>query len=573
MKVVYPLLASAFLILGCSKSQKPANAAQPDAVIEISGPFKDFITVDSLVLISDYISNIIENIDSAKQLVVQEHVLNYRWELKNCYLANNAQPLWVAKNTVDSALVALRDVYADGLRSSDYHYDALLLKISDLLSERKTSTDHLAVLDLLLTDAMLTYAHHLQSGKVDPKGFNEFYNFVPRNLSESIDRYVLNAAITDSVAKYISLLRPQNELYRQTQQSLRHYTALKLQGGWQKIDWRDVKKIEPGDTNALVPLLRVRLAKEGFLDSNTTTNDSVYSPAMQVAMAKFQRLHGLHVDSVVGKTSQKLLNLTVDEKIEAIRCNLERMRWGLGSPSGDFILVNAAAFRLYLYKADTVRWSTEIIIGAQQTRTPFFWADLTSIVLNPTWTVPYSIATGEIIHKQVRDSTYLARNNYVLLNRNGQALSTKDIDFSSYDKSNFPYVFRQEPGGGNALGHIKFNMPNPHYIYLHDTPSRSLFKSENRAFSHGCIRVNQPKTLATLLLNEQREWTLDSINSVINTKKTTYIKLLKPVPVYLTYVTHLTDAQGNAYFFGDVYGRDEKLREALAAPTSSKASK
>ena len=528
-----------------------------------TGPFAKILELSDTVFLSELIAQKLEYSATQQEISIQKISISNYLEVAQCYALNQNKALWVTGNLADSAINALNNSVLDGFLPEHYNAPFIESMVEKIKAQTEKDLSVLAELDILITSALLRYGADLLYGRVDPKSLNDFYNFEKRQVEKPLYDYLFISSKEADLQSYFGQLRPQNPIYKKTCATLAHYRVLAESGGWKPINWGNIKKLEPGDTNPVVPELRERLVAEGILDTANLAHDSVYDLALQAAFARFQQLHGLRPDSVIGKSTMALLNMSVEKKVTTIICNLERLRWGLGNLQDTYLLVNGAEFRLYYFMKDTLRWSSEVIIGKQSTKTPFFRTELTAIVFNPTWTVPYSIATKEILPKLKKNPGYLATQNMVLLSHGGEKIDPTSVDFSVYNTRNFPYIIRQEPGSNNSLGHVKFNMPNPYSIYLHDTPSRTLFNKEERAFSHGCIRLNKPLELAEMLLKKQGPWHMDTINSIIKTRELINVKLEVPIPVLLTYITHYTDANGNAYFFADVYKRDDELLKAL----------
>jgi murein L,D-transpeptidase YcbB/YkuD len=234
----------------------------------------------------------------------------------------------------------------------------------------------------------------------------------------------------------------------------------------------------------------------------------------------------------------------------------------MGDLERDFIVVNIAGFRTYVVHDDEVVWSTRSQVGRPYRRTPTFKAKMTYVVLNPTWTVPPTIFRQDILPQLRKSSAYLATRNIDLVDAQRGDVDPTTIDW--VNARSFPYSFVQRPGPTNALGRIKFMFPNEHFVYLHDTPSRDLFEQTSRAFSSGCIRIENPLELAALLLGSK--WNRAKIDDVIATEHTTTVFLDKPITVMLLYWTTEVDAQGRVAFWPDVYQRDARVIEDLAKP-------
>jgi murein L,D-transpeptidase YcbB/YkuD len=245
---------------------------------------------------------------------------------------------------------------------------------------------------------------------------------------------------------------------------------------------------------------------------------------------------------------------------------LERTRWVFRDLESRYLIVNIAGFHAYLIENGKRVWESRVVVGTPYRKTPVFKANLTYLVLNPTWTVPPTILKEDIIPAIHRDPGYLASRNMVLLDASGQLVNIADVDLQSLTARNFPYVVRQEPGPQNALGRIKFMFPNSHFVYLHDTPSRNLFERADRTFSSGCIRVEHPLTLAELLLNDPLHWNRAKLEERLAEGVTQTVTLKTPITVFLVYWTAEPDAGGEVNFFSDVYARDAAVLEGLREP-------
>ena len=278
----------------------------------------------------------------------------------------------------------------------------------------------------------------------------------------------------------------------------------------------------------------------------------------------FQLNSGLKPDGVIGKRTLAALNESADSKLNKIKVNMERSRWVLDGELNAFIVVNIAAYQLYYTDSGEVTYTTKVMVGTDEKQTPVFRDKMEYIVFNPTWTLPTSISSTETLPQLKRDSLYLEKHNMVIINSKGEIQSDSGIVWKDYSADYFPFILRQEPGPGNALGRVKFLFPNKYAIYLHDTPSRYLFAKEERAFSHGCIRVQNPLAFAEFLLSKQdTAWTMDSINTVIDSANTLSVRLQKSIPIYLMYWTAGANKNGEIFFVPDVYGRDERIINAL----------
>ena len=281
---------------------------------------------------------------------------------------------------------------------------------------------------------------------------------------------------------------------------------------------------------------------------------------------RFQQRHGLGADGVAGRETFAAMNVTAHARIDQIKANLERSRWVFTDLTGDFIVVNIAGYRAYLVRNTEIVWETNVMVGKTYRKTPVFKASMKYLVLNPTWTVPPGILRKDILPKLKKDPGYLDQKGYLLLDRDGNPVNQDAIDWSSISHRNFPYIVRQPAGPDNALGQVKFIFPNGHFVFLHDTNHRDLFVHRERAFSSGCIRVENPLKLAELVLNDARRWHPAAIQAALDLKKTQTVHLPEPLPVLLLYWTTTVAADGTVGFLKDVYGRDQRIIARLAAP-------
>jgi murein L,D-transpeptidase YcbB/YkuD len=285
-----------------------------------------------------------------------------------------------------------------------------------------------------------------------------------------------------------------------------------------------------------------------------------YDEPLVAAVRRFQALHGLHDDGIVDKRTLEELNVPVEERIDQIRVNLESGRWLLHDVGGTFVAVNVAGYRLYYVHDGAVEWETRVQVGKPYRRTPVFRSEISYLVFNPTWTVPPGILWEDIIPAQRRDPTAIERKGLRVFDDAGEEVPPAAVDWTT---RSFPYILRQDPGPTNALGRVKFMFPNPHFVYLHDTPSKDLFDEDDRAFSSGCIRVEGPMALAERLLAGQPGWSREEIDRIVAAGKTRTVTLQRPVPVLITYWTAWVASDGALYLHRDVYGRDERVLKGL----------
>ena len=344
-----------------------------------------------------------------------------------------------------------------------------------------------------------------------------------------------------------------DEAYLRLQSALKLYLQIAAEGGWPTVP--EGPTIEPGNQGPRVTALAQRLAATGDLDNRGRVL-SVYDDNLEAAVRRFQARHGLETDALVGRKTLQALNVSVERRIAQLRLNLERSRQVFDDGLSSFLLINVPAFEAMLVRNGETIVKTKVIVGETESETPLFEAQLQHVVINPTWSVPYSIASKELLPKIQRDPGFLSRGGYNVFDSDGNHVDPANIDWPSLRSYNFPYSLVQRPGNINELGRIKFLFPNDYGVCMHDTPAKHLFAYDTRAFSHGCIRVDNPVAFAEHIL-EPEGWTRDDILARLTTTETVTVPLSEPIPVIVTYLTALVDETGTVYFYRDVYGRDE----------------
>jgi murein L,D-transpeptidase YcbB/YkuD len=292
----------------------------------------------------------------------------------------------------------------------------------------------------------------------------------------------------------------------------------------------------------------------------------LFDPDLADAVERFQARHGLDADGIVGSQTIDAMNVPVESRIDQLKANLERTRWVFRDLEPRFLIVNIAGFEAYVVDEKEVTWKSRVQVGKPYRKTPVFKKEMTYLVLGPTWTVPPTILREDIIPKIKKDPGYLARNDMVLLDRSGKLVDISNVDLTAISADNFPYTVRQEPGPKNALGRIKFMFPNKHFVYLHDTPSQSLFDRVERTTSSGCIRVEKPISLAAELLGDPVEWSEARVEERISEASNETVTLTDPIMVFLMYWTSVPDGDGDVKFFSDVYSRDQAVLDGLRQP-------
>ncbi|MEM7428217.1 MAG: L,D-transpeptidase family protein [Pseudomonadota bacterium] len=483
-----------------------------------------------------------------------------RKALTKHYVDNSGRLFWVGSPRMDQLIAHVSRAERDGLFTHDYPVN-YLQSLKDSLQAGDSFTE--AYTELAFSAFFLRYASDLKIGRFVPRKIDPEL-FVSR---KKIDFAPVLAKLAEyaSVQDFFRIWEPQNAEYRTLRNALRRYQRISARGGWAPVDPGETLKV--GMRDPRVAQVRARLQATGEITQRSNDPD-LYDEGLAIAVRQFQAEHGLDSDGVIGKQTIFTMNISAEERVRQIMVNMERWRW-LPENLGDrYILVNVAAFELRRVEYGSLQDVIRVVVGKPGHRTPVFSNKIKYLELNPTWTVPYSIATKEFLPK-LQSNPYHLGDSYELL-QGGQSVPFGSVDFASYTRNTFPYTIRQRPGPKNALGRVKFIFPNKHAIYLHDTPARSLFGRTKRAFSHGCIRVGEPLELARQLLqNAPGKWSMRKIRAVVDSRKQTRVNLPEPLPVHLTYSTVFRGTNGALNFRPDVYGRDKKLYRALFAKHTS----
>lgn len=437
---------------------------------------------------------------------------------------------WTARESsragAEALLAAITRAHEDGLDPYRYH----LVALRTLSRDRARQIDR----DLLLTDAFFLLSSHLLAGSVDPESLVSTWCLQPRgvDLAGALETALDQGLVAATLARMV----PSYEGYRLLRRELKRLRTTADRGSWPVVP--EGPPIRLGDTGERVDRVTDRLRASGDLSGSPRSFDDTVDHAVR----RFQRLHGITEDGIVGPETLRELNVPAASRIRQIELNLERWRWlpeRLGDP---YLLVNIPEFRLRAIEGERTVLSMRIIVGTEYRQTPVFSASMKRIVFSPYWNVPDRIAREELWPRIHRDRGYLSREHLEVLE--GGRL-------------------RQKPGPWNALGDLKFLFPNRYDVYLHDTPARQLFDESHRAFSHGCMRIEKPVDLAQWLLRASPEWSRDRIVEQSQKGVEHILELSSPVEVHVLYWTAFVSEDGELHFAPDVYGQDRRLDEAM----------
>jgi murein L,D-transpeptidase YcbB/YkuD len=491
-------------------------------------------------------------------LIIAGHPIASRHVLPRIYERRAHAPVWTVA-TIALLQQAIERSSEDGLNPNDYHWRGVSEFVASMRQGIADDERH-AEYDILSTDALIRLAYNLFFGKADPNELDPNWNTLRQLQGVDPVVYLQDALTSGRLDFALADLSPKQTPYGNLKAALQKYRGIATKGGWPKVP--SGSTLKPGMRTARIEILRQRLAATGDL-AEPGSDPALFDDTVEAAVKAFQKRHRITADGAVGPATLGALQVPVQARIDQIRVNLERARWMLHDVPQTFVIVDIAGFEAAFVREGKLVWRSRVQVGKPYRRTPIFRSDIGYLVLNPTWTVPPGIEANDILPAVKRDRSYLAAKNLRVIDAQGRTIDPAAIDWNRYSGRNFPYTFRQNPGPDNALGRVKFMFPNPHFVYLHDTPSRNLFERDVRAFSSGCIRVERPLELAELLLNDPGTWSLEKIQRAIDTEKTQTVTLPTPVPVLLYYWTAQGQSDGNVHFKNDVYRRDPGVLKAL----------
>ena len=525
-------LAAAALFYNCSQGK---NAAGEQKIVQ-----RD----TSINVNSSYSEIFFDSIKMEKFLSAQGFHDSLVKRIRGFYNARNYQFAWFFKEGMADYATSFYEVYNDYINySKDSTFKSYpLQKLYDsLINGNFTYNINDSIVlnsELLLTAQFFRYTRRAYQGN-NQLDARELDWFIPR---KKIDPSALLDSVLARKGKNLADLEPVNRQYNLLKNYLLTYYDIEKKGSWSLIK-ADKKSYKLNDSSSSLIAIKKRLFLTGDLIKEDTT--AIFTKELEDAVKSFEKRYGLKEDSIITTTLLSEMNRPVEERLQQILINMERIRWVPAEPATDYLLVNIPEFRLHVYDKGKYAWSANVVVGSTANSTVIFTGNLKYVVFSPYWNVPSSILKKEVLPGIAKNKNYLARHH---MEWNGNSV-------------------RQKPGPWNSLGQVKFLFPNNYSIYLHDTPSKSLFNEERRTFSHGCIRVSEPKKLAQFLLRNDANWDSVKITRAMNAGKEQFYSMKDPVPVFIGYFTAWVDREGKLNFRDDVYGHDKKMKERLFAKT------
>ena len=472
------------------------------------------------------------------------------------YGARHFEPIWLDETAQGSVafsvpaqkiLALFADAEAEGLRPADY--------LTAALDVTAVGSDpvKMAALETAFSRATMRYATHLYTGRILPSAISENLDVAPKKLDEA--SLLVQLATSPDPVKVLAALEPTHPEFLALKAALASFDQSQID---RPVQIAAGVTLKPGMSDARVAVLRQRFELP-------TAADTVYDDSVVEAVKNFQQSQNLFVDGVMGPATIAALNGGAPLTKADIIANMERWRWMPRDLGAFNVLVNIPEYRLSINRNNAEEYTTRVVVGTTKHQTPVFSDSIRHIVVNPYWNVPSSIVKAELAPAVMANPGYIDSHNYDLIYQ-GNPVSPWQVDWNQVSASNFPFRIRQRPGPGNALGQIKFLFPNKHDVYLHDTPSKSLFARDLRAFSHGCVRVENPMEFAGALMANEPNISRASLEGMFSDAER-WVNPEQQIPVHIAYFTVRVAADGSLQSFGDIYGHNAKLIAAMGLAT------
>jgi L,D-transpeptidase YcbB len=558
------------VLLSCQKNLTQTDSSTTDVKKADTVAYVDrSLRIDTLQL-SQQKSNLLAGPEVISKLIKKT---------KDFYFANSLQTKWLDEKRPNPIYYALATEIKNssryGLSPEDYRIEIVEEKIEQIYGSDQTPLTDVTKLDIQITELYFLFARHLRHGRIyEPgEGRNIWIRDNTNDKQDDVTLLVLSKTIKQ-FNETIQALQPTSQQYWRLQNALETYRSLENRTIANALILTS-EKINPGDRRSAIPLIREKLALTEIHDypnkSQVSLTDSLlYDGDLALSVKAFQRKHGLEPDGIIGAQTLKFLNQSLTEKANLIALNMERMRW-LPDDFGDhYILVNIPEYKLRIYQDEKQTLEMKVIVGALRNATPVFHDSLEQIVFSPTWTIPPSIMKEEVLPRLKTDPQYYSKKNFAFY-KNGMAIDPAAEPWDSSFVNVYQYRVVQNPGPENALGLVKFVMPNTMNVYLHDTPDHTPFSKNYRALSHGCVRLDDPARFAEYLLQGEKDWDLQKINQAMRAAKTKSVPLKKYYQVHIQYNTVWVDEKGEVNFREDIYGHDKRQLQQLPKPKKQTA--
>jgi murein L,D-transpeptidase YcbB/YkuD len=519
-----------------------------------------FTHTDTLLSFS-YFKDTVRRDNLAKQLLLWYKLHNFRliWF-----------PVGLKTNKADTLLQILENAPYEGLISKDYFGDSIVALSQNIRKEKtKTTFQELAKLDIYTSAALLSYGLHKKAGKLSTarNKYNTNFWADDQHFQDSLAMYFFKNMYQKGLKKTIESLTCQHPQYHLLKKELAKYIRFKERNIAPIVFDKD-SSYQFADSSTAVFYLKKYLEATGDfpLQTKTQTNFSsnltgLYDSTLLLAVQRFQYRNALEETGIANKETLKKINKISEECISKITINLERLKWHSYEKSPKKIRVNLPDFRVSYLENEQIIHSMPVVVGKKSSPTPIFKDTLEYVVFNPTWGVPHSIASKEMLYKLRSNKNYLVNNGYVLYEKGGKnTVDSRKINWFKITESNFAYSILQKSGKDNSLGKLKFLFPNNFHIYLHDTPEQKLFARKQRTYSHGCVRLECPSTMAFYVLRGVKDWDKNRISQALANNKIQHIALPPShlIPIEISYTTAWVNTAGQLQLREDMYKYDKE---------------
>ncbi|MCK5854179.1 MAG: L,D-transpeptidase family protein [Sulfurovaceae bacterium] len=505
--------------------------------------------------------------------------------LKRFYRQNNYNPLWIQNSDFDKKVSSLFQAIEDDITistKSTLHSDYLYL--IKYIKNKDKNKEQIRV-ELKLTQLYVDLLKHTLYGQISWKQFSKkLYSLKKKRINATWNKDKAPFSLSElllkpSISKTIKEITPQKFSYKELLFALKKLKEIEKKGSWNKLPAFKVLKLDNQGDNVIK--LRERLEASGDLRKcesipknlfETEETDKLklkfqpratFDECLVEAVKRFQQRHGLEVDGIVGAGTQRAMNQTVEYKIKKVLLNLDRIKWLPRESPEQYLVVNIPEYMLHYIEKTKTKQKLRVIVGDTKHPTPIFHNKISFIVLNPYWKVPEGIVRREIIPSIIKDPNYLQKQGLEIhqtWNERSPRIDPYSIYWEQYASGaiRFPYRIMQPPGKKNALGKIKFKFPNRYAVYLHDTPTRYLFKRDKRAFSHGCVRLSKPTELLKTIATFNSNINLKKSDKILKGKRQRQINIKNKLPIYIVYITAGFNSQTNELEFReDIYNYDK----------------
>lgn len=486
-----------------------------------------------------------------------------RYKTVRYYQRANNKTKWLEYKKPNSNYSAFVKAVADGAQYglNPDHYDIKSINedLDKLYDNKKRTPDEVAQMDIRITSSFFLFTTHLIEGRIRQVGYGDFV--WKKNIPKENDIQLLIDNSSGNLYDILDELHPPHDQYEKLRKHLIEYRKLESSTALVQPVALTKGTIKPGEKNPRIPVIRKKLSLTDIKEYNP--DDSLlYDEKLEEGVRKFQKRHGLIDDGIISSATLRYLNQSFKEKADLIELNLERIRWLPREYGENYISVNVPEYMLRVIENDKSVMEMRVVLGTEFNATPIFSDTLEYIVFSPTWNVPESIMKEEMV-PDLRENPLAYDPARFVFYHNDKEIHPEDVDWNDEDLKPEEYRIVERPGEENSLGRVKFIMPNNFNIYLHDTPAERLFKRNKRAFSHGCIRLEQPLEFAKYLLRDNNKWKEDKMLEAMESEEPVTVHLKKRYHVEIEYRTAWVDSDGLLNFREDIYGHDKRQLNLL----------